>query len=98
MSPGIKSIVVWARQPTTLQGVALLVGAIGAAHFGLGEALAGTFALAGIPLLIPDNTSAQHTAATVATAAIHELAKERSAGVVANVAARAVEDTAGKTT
>lgn len=86
----------WIRQPTTLQGLALLLGALASAYFGLGEAIAGTMATIAIPLLVPDNTSAQHELSVLSASAIHALAKERSAGAAATVAAEAVQDVESK--
>ncbi|AOX16906.1 hypothetical protein [Kozakia baliensis] len=87
----MNKIVSWLRQPTTLQGIALLLGAAASAYFGLGEAVAGTMATIAIPLLVPDNTTAQHELSILSTTAIHALAKERSAEAAATVAAEAVE-------
>jgi len=89
-------ILSWLRQPTTLQGGALLIGSIAGAHFGLNEGLADTLALSAIPLLIPDNTTAQHEASLVATAAVHALAKEKSPQPAVSIAAEAVRATDGK--
>jgi len=89
-------ILSWLRQPTTLQGGALLIGSIAGAHFGLNEGLADTLALSAIPLLIPDNTTAQHEASLLATAAVHALAKENSPQPAASIAAEAVQATDAK--
>ena len=57
----------WLRQPTTLQGLALIVaGLAGAATGSLDTNLASTLLIAAVPLLLPDNS----TARTVASAAI----------------------------
>lgn len=57
----------WLRQPTTLQGLSLIIaGLAGAATGGIDANLASTMLIAAVPLLLPDNS----TARTVASAAI----------------------------
>ncbi|MBE7619280.1 hypothetical protein GL297_06495 [Komagataeibacter sp. FXV2] len=64
----------WLRQPTTLVGFALLVGGFVGDMFGsISEGLAGTIILSAIPLMIPDNTTAQAQASTAAGVLVHAL-------------------------
>lgn len=57
----------WLRQPTTLQGLSLIIaGLAGAVTGGIDANLASTLLIAAVPLLLPDNS----TARTVASAAI----------------------------
>ena len=66
----------WLRQPTTLQGLALIVaGLAGAATGGLDANLATTLLLAAIPLLFPDNSTARTLAAAVIPPAVNVLEK-----------------------
>jgi len=65
----------WAREPTTLQGAALLTGACVGAWLGLPIAITGAMASAAVPLLIPQKSELQRVAAVAAGAAVTEIGK-----------------------
>ncbi|MCP1275050.1 hypothetical protein NKW43_15440 [Gluconobacter albidus] len=90
----------WIQQPTTLVGLALSAGALAGVGLGeLSEALGCTILTGAMPLLIPDNTSAQAKADAFAVPLVHALAHHAAAaslgaavGAVAETAAKATTD------
>lgn len=71
----------WLRQPTTLQGFALIVAGLAGAFTGSIDAnLATTLLLAAVPLLFPDNSTARTLATTVIPPAVNALEKNAAAG------------------
>lgn len=65
----------WSREPTTLQGFGLLVGALVASWFGVASSVSGIMASVAIPLLVPQKPELQRVASVVAGAAITEIGK-----------------------
>ncbi|GAJ29748.1 hypothetical protein [Acidomonas methanolica] len=65
----------WARQPTTLQGAGLLVGALTGSWLGIGESVCGVMATMAVPLLIPEKSPLQNAASLAAGAAVAEIGK-----------------------
>ncbi|MBS1028321.1 hypothetical protein [Gluconobacter albidus] len=90
----------WIQQPTTLVGMALSAGALAGVGLGeLSEALGCTILTGAMPLLIPDNTSAQAKADALAMPLVHALAHHAAAasvgaavGVTAAAVAQKAED------
>lgn len=66
----------WLRQPTTLQGLSLIIAGLAGAKTGaLSNGLATTLIGAAIPLLLPDNSTARAIAASVIPSAVDALEK-----------------------
>lgn len=85
----------WIQQPTTLVGLALAAGALTGVGLGeLTEALGCTILTGAMPLLIPDNTSAQAKADALAVPLVHALAHHAAAslGAAVGVTAAAVAE------
>ncbi len=87
----------WIQQPTTLVGLALAAGALAGVGLGeLSETLGCTILTGAMPLLIPDNTSAQAKADALAVPLVHALAQHAAsvaAGATVGAAAGALAET-----
>lgn len=71
----------WLRQPTTLQGLALIVaGLAGAVTGGIDANLASTLLIAAVPLLLPDNSTARTVASAAIPPVVEVLEKNATAG------------------
>ncbi|MBA5725036.1 hypothetical protein [Bombella favorum] len=71
----------WLRQPTTLQGLSLIIAGLAGARTGaLSSGLATTLIGAAIPLLLPDNSTARAIASAAIPPVVEVLEKNAIAG------------------
>ncbi|MCX5617585.1 hypothetical protein NQF86_02710 [Bombella sp. TMW 2.2543] len=71
----------WLRQPTTLQGLSLIIaGLSGAVTGGIDANLASTLLIAAVPLLLPDNSTARTVASAAIPPVVEALEKNAAAG------------------
>ncbi len=71
----------WLRQPTTLQGLSLIIAGLAGARTGaLSSGLATTLIGAAIPLLLPDNSTARAIASAAIPPVVEVLEKNATAG------------------
>jgi len=71
----VSKILDWIREPTTLQGLGLLSGAMMAAWLGVDGGVPSVMASTAIFLLIPEKSPLQKAASIAAGAAITEIGK-----------------------